>query len=260
MAYKLAIHSVKGGVFKTSTSVSLSANLAKKGYKVLIIDCDVQNNVILNFDVNKNQDDKLDLFNMIVSNDYADVLKYCFPVSSNIDVIVNSFEGLNFDYNVYTNQSKYPQPLRIFDNFINILESQYDFILFDLSPAYTLYNLNALLCSDSVLILTELEVFALKGLITNIKTLHDMDVPILGVLETKVVPNTKLYKQLHSDLKYNMKNLGIHLFKNSIPRLAEQPKALYEQSKNISLISDTKRTSYTYKNLTNEILQLINYN
>lgn len=257
MAVNISIHSNKGGVYKTSTVVSISVNLAKIGYKVLIVDCDAQNNVILNFkDVVNNENT---LFDLVINQDSKNLDKYIKTVSKNIDLIENSFDSLNVDYNIYTNPKKYPEPLELFE-FIDSDEIQeyYDFVLFDLSSAYTLYNLNALAYSDYVLMLTELEPFSIAGLIENIKIItNNSSIKILGILETKVVKNTKTYKNIHEQLITNMKMLDIYVFNTQIERLAEQPNYLLFEGENISLATENKKTSWTYKNLTNEILNIL---
>ena len=45
MSYVISISNEKGGVAKTTTSLSLGAALAEKGYQVLLIDLDAQANL-----------------------------------------------------------------------------------------------------------------------------------------------------------------------------------------------------------------------
>ena len=47
MTYVIAVSNEKGGVAKTTTSLSLGAALAEKGYQVLLVDLDAQANLTL---------------------------------------------------------------------------------------------------------------------------------------------------------------------------------------------------------------------
>jgi cellulose biosynthesis protein BcsQ len=51
MAYVISVSNIKGGVAKTSTTVSLGSSLAKTGYRVLVVDLDTQADLTLGLDV-----------------------------------------------------------------------------------------------------------------------------------------------------------------------------------------------------------------
>ena len=77
MGRVIAISNQKGGVGKTTTSINLSACLAEKGKKVLVIDIDPQGNTTSGLGLNK---DELEATVYDLMINYASIQGICFTV------------------------------------------------------------------------------------------------------------------------------------------------------------------------------------
>ena len=81
----ISIANQKGGVGKTTTSVNLSASLAKLGYRVLLVDIDPQGNATSGVGINKADAEKC-VYNVLI--DEASATEVLFPTEiDNLDVI-----------------------------------------------------------------------------------------------------------------------------------------------------------------------------
>ena len=117
----------------------------------------------------------------------------------------------------------------ILKNCLSKIKAQYDYILIDCMPSLGMLTINALTCSDSVLIPIQCEFYALEGVGQLINTIQlvkkslNKNLEIEGVLMTMFDYRTNLSNEVYSEVKKYFKD---KVYKNTIPRnirLAESP-------------------------------------
>lgn len=147
MLRKIAIANQKGGSGKTATSINLSAALAERGNRVLLIDLDPQLHATEGVGVDPYQDDIKTVYELIFDDKVicSDVIiKTEVP---NLDVIPASEELEETDIDFFrTTRAEY----KIADKLKAL--NGYDFVFFDCPPRLNHLTINALVASDSLLI------------------------------------------------------------------------------------------------------------
>jgi ATPases involved in chromosome partitioning len=221
----IAIANQKGGVGKTTTAINLSAYLAEKGKKVLVIDSDPQGNTTTGLGIDKNEvsytfynvlEGQAEILDSIIPT----VMENLFIVPTDIQLSGAEIELINYDRREYILKE-------IIDN--NNISDNYDYILIDCPPSLNILTLNALSCANSVLIPLQCEFLALEGLsqfLHTYKLVKDRlnnSIELEGVVFTMFDARTNLSMQVVEEVT---NYLGTDLFKAIIPRsirLSEAP-------------------------------------
>jgi chromosome partitioning protein len=139
---KIAIATSKGGVGKTSTAINLGAGLARKGNKVLIVDCDPQGNVGGHFNIASEH-----TLSELLNDGHQDVI---IEVRKNLDIITSGRKRL---YDAQRQLTKDDFGIFKFKERISFIKDyKYDFVFCDFSPTDTLINRAALIFCDNLLI------------------------------------------------------------------------------------------------------------
>lgn len=223
MGRTIAIANQKGGVGKTTTSINLSASLAVRNKKVLIIDTDPQGNTTSGFGVDKNELENT-IYELILSEcSIQDCL--IKNVADNIDLIpanVNlaaaEIELIGVDRKEF-----------ILKNEVDWIKDKYDFIIIDCPPSLNMLTINAMTTANSVLVPIQCEYYALEGLSQLIHTVNlvkerlNPELDMEGVVFTMYDSRTNLSMQVVENVKDNLKQ---NIYKTIIPRnirLAEAP-------------------------------------
>ena len=158
MAKVISIANQKGGVGKTTTSVNLAASLGVLEKKVLIIDADPQANATsgLGFDSNNKE---YSLYNVL--SDAVNISEVINTTQSpNLDLIQSSIDLVGIEIELVDTKNR---EYKLKDK-IKEIKNLYDYIIIDCAPSLGLITLNALTCSNSVIIPIQCEYFALEGL------------------------------------------------------------------------------------------------
>ena len=225
MSRVIAIANQKGGVGKTTTSINLSACLAEKGKKVLLIDMDSQGNTTSGFGFEKNELDKT----------VYEVLREEVSIEEAIIPVEECFENL-FLIPANRNLAGAEIELVTRENMQYILKKQlepikdnYDFIIIDCPPSLNMLTVNALTASDTVLVPIQCEYYALEGLSQLIHTIDlvqqrlNPELHIDGIVFTMYDVRTNLSNQVVENVRTN---LDTKIYDTLIPRnirLAEAP-------------------------------------
>ena len=250
MAKIIAIVNQKGGVGKTTTTVNLSAALAKKGKKVLLIDEDPQGNATSGVGVNKTQDRST--YDIIINEtEFEDAI-----VKSSVKKLDVCPSNINLAGAEVELVPMMARETKLKDKLENIKE-KYDYILIDCPPSLGLLTINALTAANSIIIPIQGEYYALEGVgqlmntVNLIKKQLNKELYIEGVVLTMNDARTNLSNQVISEVKKYFKD---NVYKTIIPRnvkLSEAPSF----GMPITTYAPLSKGARCYEKLANEIIK-----
>ncbi len=219
----IAFSNQKGGVGKTTTCVNMSAYLAAKGYKVLIVDLDPQGNATSGLGFAKSEV-KNSVYNVMIDEmPIADaIVKTCVD---NLEILPSNIDlaGAEVELVYVKNREK------VLSKALETARNSYDFITIDCPPSLGLLTINALSASDTVIIPIQSEYYALEGLSQLMNTIKlvvkhlNPSLKIEGVVLTMRDNRALISRQISAEIK---KFFGKRVFETAIPRnirLAEAP-------------------------------------
>ena len=223
MSKIIAIANQKGGVGKTTTAVNLSACLAEKGKKVLVIDIDPQGNTSSGLGIDKTKFET-SIYDVIINGVAIEetliqtIIENLVISPSNIQLAGAEVELVA----VISRETRLKYALAP-------VKDKYDFIIIDCPPSLGLITVNALTAADTILVPIQCEYYALEGLSQLMNTVKivqkhlNPSLNVEGVVLTMFDARTNLSIQVVDEVK---KYFGNKVYRTIIPRnvrLSEAP-------------------------------------
>lgn len=249
----IAVSNQKGGVGKTSTSISFAAALAIRGYKVLAIDMDPQGNL----STGSGADTSDEAFTIL------EVLKGGVPVAEAIqhlsafDIIPADISLAGYEQELIS--STFGRDSRLKEG-IASLKGLYDFIIVDTAPSLAMLTINALVAADEVLVPATAEFFATTGLeqlsdtVRNVrKYAGNPDLKFAGILFTLYDERTVNGRTIRGLTKEYAQSIGTDVFDTFIRKAVAMGESQTNR-KNIFVYSPKSTVAMDYMAFTDEYL------
>lgn len=246
----IAVTNQKGGVGKTTTSVNLSACIAKEGRKVLLVDIDAQGNATSGIGVEK-ANVRYCVYDVLIND--INILDATLPTDiEGLFVLPATIQLAGAEIElvpVYSREKRLKKAL-------DVVRDTYDYIIINCPPSLGILTINALTAADSVLIPIQCEYYALEGLSQLLNTIRlvqkqlNRNLYIEGVLLTMLDARTNLGIQVIDEVKkyFQEKVYGTIIPRNI--RLSEAP------SHGQSIITYDRRSkgAEVYSDLAREVI------
>lgn len=260
MAYVLSTISRKGGVAKTTSVLCLGTGLADRGKHVLLLDLDAQGS--LSIAMGCDDPDRISVTMAEIFQRREDT-RGTENAASGILSVSEHLDYLPANRRMAVAEQELA--LRehgewILERFLEELSQNgkhYDYILLDCPPSLGMVTVNALAASDGVLIPTQAEYLAARGMeqllqmVIQVRRKWNPDLEILGILPTMVNPYTRDAREV---LKLLSETYG-----DSVGLLPPIPysvraKEISSRGKSIYELDRCGKVSEAYSRLVSEIL------
>jgi chromosome partitioning protein len=247
----LCVANQKGGVGKTTTTVSLAAALAQLGARVLIVDLDPQGNATTGLGLRAEEGDP-GTYRVLVDGMPVAEARTSTEVPG-LDVLPSSIDLAGAEVELVSAFSREMLLRRALDP----IRADYDVVFIDCPPSLGLLTVNALVASDQVLVPIQCEYYALEGVGQLMRTVQlvgdnlNRDLELGGVVLTMYDGRTNLSQQVVEEVRGYF---GDRAFQTVIPRtvrLSEAPSF----GQPITVFDPHSRGSRSYQRLAGEVAE-----
>lgn len=200
----IAIINQKGGCGKTTVSINLSAALAAKGYRTLLIDMDPQSHCAVGLAVPEEQIE-LSVYDVLIGMGRGEPMRISeilWQISERFELAPSSIDLAAFEQQM-TGIVERENCLR---KVLDAIRDDYDYVVLDCPPSVGLLTFNALRAATDVVVPVEMGYFSLHGLSKQLQTLNvlceqcEQKINIM-VLASMYDIRTKMGREILAELK-----------------------------------------------------------
>lgn len=221
---KIAIISTKGGVGKTTTTLNVGHGLSLNGKRVIMVDCDSQNNLSDIYDLESDRG-----VNALLMGKRA----WMCEVRRNLFVIPSGGRKLiEYEWKLAAQKDREKRLVHSLEDLSNC-----DFVLMDCSSSMNLTNINVLAFADLVIIPVGMDYFSVSGLKQTFELIKDIcqrtehRVRLMGILATQFDVRTRISREIYGVLSRMFPRELFNTVIHQNTRLRESPafgKSIYE--------------------------------
>lgn len=245
----------KGGVGKTTTTVSIGAYLAQSGKKTLLVDFDPQGNLSSSLGSDTK---KPGIYEVIMGKiDIESAIQK--SNNDNLSILTSNINLSGASVELVTVEKREFYLKKVLDK----VKDYYDYILIDCPPSLGIITLNGFAAADKVIVPLQCEFFALEGFfkmlfetIKRIQKTLNPSLTIAGIVFTMYDSRTRLGNDVINKVKTVFSKHPELLFNSVIPRnirLSEAP----SHGKTINYYAPNSSGAISYKNLTQEVIKRV---
>ena len=253
----IAIANQKGGVGKTTTTFNLGVALKNQGKKVLVVDADPQGDLTTYMGYNESElkTTLAQLMESVIYDSQLDTKQAILNNAEGIDLIPSDLD-LSATEAMLVNAMSREVTLR---TILNNVKKDYDYVLIDCMPSLGMLTINALSCSDKVVIPVQDHFLAAKGMghllktVSRVKRTINPNLEVGGILLTLVNKRTNLSKETIQDLKETY-GRAIKLYDTQIP-LAVKTAESTSRGKSIFKYDKNGKVATAYEDFAKEVLE-----